>query len=37
MKLVVDENIAFAEEAFSQYGDVLLISERETNYKRNPS
>jgi len=29
MKLVVDENIAFAEEAFSQYGDVLLISGRQ--------
>jgi len=29
MKLVVDENIAFAEEAFSQFGDVLLISGRQ--------
>ncbi len=29
MKLVVDENIAFAEEAFSQFGDVLLIGERQ--------
>ncbi len=29
MKLVVDENIAFAEEAFSQYGDVLLICGRQ--------
>jgi len=29
MKLIVDENIAFAEEAFSQYGDVLLISGRQ--------
>lgn len=28
MKLVVDENIAFAEEAFSHFGDVLLISGR---------
>ena len=28
MKLVIDENIAFAEEAFSQFGDVLLISGR---------
>ena len=28
MKLVVDENIAFAEEAFSQFGDVLLFSGR---------
>ena len=28
MKLVVDENITFAEEAFSQFGDVLLISGR---------
>jgi erythronate-4-phosphate dehydrogenase len=29
MKLIVDENIAFAEEAFSQFGDVQLISGRE--------
>ncbi|MFC2094488.1 4-phosphoerythronate dehydrogenase [Bacteroidota bacterium] len=29
MNLIVDENIAFAEEAFSQFGDVLLISGRE--------
>lgn len=29
MKLVVDENIAFAEEAFSQFGDVLLIGGRQ--------
>ena len=29
MKLVVDENIALAEEAFSQFGDVLLISGRQ--------
>ena len=29
MKLVVDENITFAEEAFSQFGDVLLISGRQ--------
>ena len=29
MQLVVDENIAFAEEAFSQFGDVLLINGRE--------
>ncbi len=29
MKLVVDENIAFAEEAFSQFGDVLLINGRQ--------
>jgi erythronate-4-phosphate dehydrogenase len=29
MKLVVDENIAFAEEAFSQFGDVVLISGRQ--------
>jgi len=29
MKLVVDENIALAEEAFSQFGDVLLISRRQ--------
>ncbi len=29
MKLIVDENIAFAEKAFSQFGDVLLISGRE--------
>jgi len=28
MKIVVDENIAFAEEAFSRFGDVLLISGR---------
>ena len=28
MQLVVDENIVFAEEAFSQFGDVLLISGR---------
>lgn len=29
MKLIVDENIAFAEEAFSQFGDVLLIGGRQ--------
>ena len=29
MKLVVDENIALAEEAFSQFGDVLLIGGRQ--------
>ena len=29
MKLVVDENIVLAEEAFSQFGDVLLISGRQ--------
>jgi len=29
MKLVVDENIAFAKEAFSQFGDVFLISGRQ--------
>jgi len=29
MKLVVDENITFAEEAFSQFGDVLLINGRQ--------
>ncbi|MFC2119696.1 4-phosphoerythronate dehydrogenase [Bacteroidota bacterium] len=29
MQLVVDENIVFAEEAFSQFGDVLLMSGRE--------
>jgi len=29
MKLVVDENIALAEEAYSQFGDVLLISGRQ--------
>ena len=28
MKLKVDENIAFAEEAFSQFGDVMLLSGR---------
>jgi erythronate-4-phosphate dehydrogenase len=33
MKLVVDENIAFAEEAFSQFGDVLLISGRKITYE----
>ena len=29
MKLIVDENIAFAEKVFSQFGDVLLINGRE--------
>jgi len=29
MKIVIDENITFAREAFSQFGDVLLISGRE--------
>ena len=29
MQLVVDENIAFAAEAFSQFGDVLLINGRQ--------
>ncbi len=29
MKLIIDENIAFAEEAFSQFGDVLLLPGRE--------
>jgi len=29
MKLVIDENIALAEEAFSQFGDVLLIGGRQ--------
>jgi erythronate-4-phosphate dehydrogenase len=29
MKLVIDENIAFAEEAFSQFGEVLLFNGRE--------
>lgn len=29
MKLIVDENLAFAEEAFSQFGDVLLLPGRE--------
>jgi erythronate-4-phosphate dehydrogenase len=29
MKLIVDENIAFAEEVFSHFGDVLLIGGRE--------
>jgi erythronate-4-phosphate dehydrogenase len=29
MNLVVDENIAFAEEAFSQFGDVMLLGGRQ--------
>jgi erythronate-4-phosphate dehydrogenase len=29
MQLVIDENIAFAKEAFSQFGDVLLVSGRQ--------
>ncbi|MFA4923683.1 MAG: hypothetical protein WC557_05775, partial [Ignavibacteriaceae bacterium] len=29
MKIVVDENVAFAEEAFSQFGEVLLLHGRE--------
>ena len=33
MNLVVDENIASAEEAFSQFGDVLLISGRQITHE----
>ena len=33
MKLVIDENIAFAKEAFSRFGELLLINGREINNK----
>ena len=33
MKLVIDENIAFAREAFSRFGELLLINGREINNK----
>ena len=33
MKFVIDENIAFAKEAFSRFGELLLINGREINNK----
>jgi erythronate-4-phosphate dehydrogenase len=33
LKLVIDENIAFASEAFSRFGELLLVNGREINNK----